>query len=628
MSDTNSVNELDSYINLEGLTPQPSDPVESNPVDPKADLVNIREALLSIDYGSLEDGDDDDDVYDDVLGENREKEAAPQRWRGVSAAGAPSYKYGEYYGPTSSSSTSLNLNFDGTGESKGGGGFEDDFVAGEEDYEASYMSLKSYRPSPSAPSPSRSSSNTAVLQSMRAMQQKLRKMEQERAVALKQCSELSEISRSNVESLGEVREAEVRAGHDARRRLRVECDRRRNEKEEVEIRGVKVKERKIKAEEELEAWRRKGREEKLKRDRALGQLERTGETNETLEKEVGAIAGEEKRIIEVLESIRKDVKTEEDELRVKIEVAERELAKSRDLRMKGEAKKKDVDGFLSVVLTLNQELVGASSSPQKTERSRRDAYEVRDDGTFEAGGKAGERAWRANVGLEADRLLDWNGRKTGDSLGRVMEDVYQRLMRDREGIVMDDSSKSVRSEDVREAYKGGLLGRMGMVKLAGESLETARMAERLNVDNDDTPNSKYYDADDGSIGDRSNAVARNIIEEALTPPRKRKEGREGAAGFQSPGKGLMDARDMMVEEFTNLNMQYFDMVERAKGGKDGNIQDLLAVISSLQSKGEQLKLMGKTLEGRGMRIPVYSPDAVERKANALGILREYREQTL
>ena len=25
--------------------------------------------------------------------------------------------------------------------------------------------------------------------------------------------------------------------------------------------------------------------------------------------------------------------------------------------------------------------------------------------------------------------------------------------------------------------------------------------------------SKYYDADDGSIGDRSNAVARNIIEE-------------------------------------------------------------------------------------------------------------------
>ena len=84
---------------------------------------------------------------------------------------------------------------------------------------------------------------------------------------------------------------------------------------------------------------------------------------------------------------------------------------------------------------------------------------------------------------------------------------------------------------------------------------------------------------------------------------------------------------MMVEEFTNLNMQYFDMVERARGG-DGNIQDLLTVISGLQSKGEQLKLMGKTLEGRGMRIPVYSPGAVERKANALGILREYREQTL
>ena len=79
------------------------------------------------------------------------------------------------------------------------------------------------------------------------------------------------------------------------------------------------------------------------------------------------------------------------------------MAKVHDVRVRGEARKKEVDGFLSVVLTLNQELVGASSSPQKAERSRRDAYEVRDDGTFEAGGRAGERAWRANVGLEADR---------------------------------------------------------------------------------------------------------------------------------------------------------------------------------------------------------------------------------
>jgi hypothetical protein len=258
----------------------------------------------------------------------------------------------------------------------------------------------------------------------------------------------------------------------------------------------------------------------VKRDQAIGRLEREGETNEVLEREVGAIAGEEKRIIEVLEGIRQDVKTREEEVRlawrgekakvpqllhkhdpssplqlihfarhrkslpqlaslvapqlkVKIQKTEKDLAKITNTRLKGEARKKEIDDFLSVVLTLNQELVGASSSPQKAERSRRDAYEVRDDGTFEAGGRAGERAFRANVGLEADRLLDWNGRKLGEGLERVMEDVYQRLMRDRRGIIVDDA-KSVRSEDVREAYKGGLLGRMGMVKLAGESLETAR----------------------------------------------------------------------------------------------------------------------------------------------------------
>ena len=142
---------------------------------------------------------------------------------------------------------------------------------------------------------------------------------------------------------------------------------------------------------------------------------------------------------------------------------------------------------------------------------------------------------------------------------------------------------------------------------------------------------------------------------------------------------------MMVEEFEHLNEQYIRMVESAKRGGTGDIQDLLTVISSLQSKGEQLKLMGKvrsdeerraggaqdgrseattlhnhrtttnqpsprslrlqllarhftslltasrflqTLDGRSTRIPVYSPGAMERKANALGILRQYREDTL
>jgi hypothetical protein len=54
----------------------------------------------------------------------------------------------------------------------------------------------------------------------------------------------------------------------------------------------------------------------VKRDQAIGRLEREGETNEVLEKEVGAIAGEEKRIIEVLEGIRQDVKTREEEVRL------------------------------------------------------------------------------------------------------------------------------------------------------------------------------------------------------------------------------------------------------------------------------------------------------------------------
>ena len=76
------------------------------------------------------------------------------------------------------------------------------------------------------------------------------------------------------------------------------------------------------------------------------------------------------------------------------------------------------------------------------------------------------------MGLEADRLLDWNGRKTGDSLGRVMEDVYQRLMRDREGIVMDDSSKSVRSEGENE------LRDLSTVECSSQSLRLAAFTRR------------------------------------------------------------------------------------------------------------------------------------------------------
>jgi len=256
MSDTNSVTELDNYIS----TALPSPPLNPDPAKgggEKRDLANIREALLSIDYGNLEgDNDHDDHVYDGILGDNRDptgdifKDSSgirgegkgsdddagfygledkgtptPQRWRGVSEAGAPRYRYGEYYGPSSSSST--NPMDEGEGDY--------DYGVGESSYVAPLTELKSYRP-PQTPSPQTSrSSNTAVLQSLRAMQEKLRRMEQERTIALRQCGELSEISRGNVESLGNVREAEVRAGHEARRKVTMECERRYGFKRKQQI---------------------------------------------------------------------------------------------------------------------------------------------------------------------------------------------------------------------------------------------------------------------------------------------------------------------------------------------------------------------------------------------------------
>jgi hypothetical protein len=54
-------------------------------------------------------------------------------------------------------------------------------------------------------------------------------------------------------------------------------------------------------------------------------------------------------------------------------------------------------------------------------------------------------------------------------------------------------------------------------------------------------------------------------------------------------------------------------------------EEFLRLLSALQAKGNQLKLMESGLDSDQLRIPVYSPSSNLRKTKALSILRELRE---
>jgi hypothetical protein len=203
-------------------------------------------------------------------------------------------------------------------------------------------------------------------------------------------------------------------------------------------------------------------------------------------------------------------------------------------------------------------------------------------------------------------LLDAHGRKSGVSVGEELEKVYQVLMEDggtkipSQGEFSDDTS-------VHDAS----------VYSASRSMAS-------------TPHPSTPASTPAPAPAPAPVLTRALIEKAMTPPRPSQAHSRSPhkPGFAEGVDDLQDATAMIEQEWNDLNAVYIQMCEDAKSGEQQDIGALLDVISNLKNKGEQLKLMKKTLNNKGLRMPVYSPDAMKRKAAALGILREYRDASL
>lgn len=124
----------------------------------------------------------------------------------------------------------------------------------------------------------------------------------------------------------------------------------------------------------------------------------------------------------------------------------------------------------------------------------------------------------------------------------------------------------------------------------------------------------------------------HLIQQALSPLRG--DGRAAGdahrqPGFQDPLAHLQGATRMLEEEFKELSSQYAEVMARGaevEGDDNGeSVGSLLELIGKLHAKGQQLSLMKKGMKGKDFRMPVYSPEAIKKKAAALHILQEFRE---
>ena len=94
----------------------------------------------------------------------------------------------------------------------------------------------------------------------------------------------------------------------------------------------------------------------------------------------------------LISDLQKKSVQEQKDLKLKVANAEAVLVRKRRERQDAETRKKRLDEMLSVVLSLNQELVGESSSPQKLPKNAHQLLQHRKDGLLVGGNKAAEAA--------------------------------------------------------------------------------------------------------------------------------------------------------------------------------------------------------------------------------------------
>ena len=144
--------------------------------------------------------------------------------------------------------------------------------------------------------PSASSSNRSVLSSMRALQDKIRKLESEKSAALSQCHELQSLGSRDHLDTSSVRESEARASASEKTRRGVLLDRCAAEKGAVEAKVERLAVRTETANAELEEGRRETAALRKERDTVFGRLEELSAENEKLEQEIRALQRDEKKL--------------------------------------------------------------------------------------------------------------------------------------------------------------------------------------------------------------------------------------------------------------------------------------------------------------------------------------------
>ncbi|GMH59021.1 hypothetical protein TrLO_g9708 [Triparma laevis f. longispina] len=556
---------------------------------------------------------------------------ADSRWRGFSVAGAPSFNMGNDEAQTAQQQQQQqpNLYKDSSEQLRGVpheplnfslSGDDDDSAIG---LEPDFNQLRSYQ-SRTMPASSRGA-NKAVLESLRAMQDKVRKMEAARQASLQQVAELSEMSSRTLHENSGLREAEARVSTAAKNKQRILYERLVTEKGEVDVRVAKVVERCNKSNQELEEARRACLEARNSRDVALEIFDSANEENETREVELSKIQEEESRLTSLISEYQVQSTSKEKLLKSQLQKENELLVQRKNKREEIENKMRHVNRVLGVVLSLNQELVEESSSPtKKSHLSQRQPLAHKNNGFLEGGDAAAEAAFKANVSIAASRLLDPHGKKLGMSLQNELRRVYDVLLAD----FTSDGSQGINPSNLAgasgeprqreiDAYPNANAAAVGMAQLGINSVMAAS-----HLQGPSTP--QRVASTSASHSEAAQKISQTFIENALTPPRY-SPNRAAGNVITSPVGALKDATSMIESEFNQLNLQYINLLNSVKSGEEEDIGAMLNLISNIQSKGEQLNIMKQTMMNKNVRMPVFSPEASKRKAAALSILRDYRE---
>mmetsp|Transcript_38177 Transcript_38177/g.50296 ORF Transcript_38177/g.50296 Transcript_38177/m.50296 type:complete len:659 (-) Transcript_38177:43-2019(-) len=439
------------------------------------------------------------------------------------------------------------------------------------------------------------STNTskAVLSALRALQDKIRRLEGERAKAIDECSRLQErLQQVEVES-NHLRQVDAISAQEKASAARLAYERLMAEKNQVDVRLAKAEEQKKALARDADAQRDRAHQAEVGHRTAESQVVSLETRVAELEAEVRDFQRREKDLHGSMNRTQSQLDREISSLRRQLQKQREELNSQLAMNQELQTSRQKMDRFLEGVLAINQALVTKAAAPAPKKKKKKGAK-------GKAGMKKGPtiRSRRSSMNQNNSNVKDelaLANRSSVPFLPTPNKNSFNIIA------AVSDALAKARQKDPGQVLEE-LYERVGYKALTGdESLSFQPTGLDVEIPKPEMGNT--FLETPGSSGENTNRRS-----------------------------SLANVAEDLEAELAGLNDRYQELLMRTSKPNDmedaaseTDALEMANLIEAIQQRSSQLETLKKALQPKPPKQILFSPEAQKKKIAALRVLRDFRD---